>query len=29
MKRNLLEISKYYAENANVVYYAIEMNDVR
>ena len=29
MKIKRLEVSKRYAENANNVYYSIEMNDVR
>ena len=29
MKRNRLKISKRYAENANIVYYSIEMNEGR
>ena len=29
MKGNRLEVSKCYAENANNVYYSIEMNEVR
>ena len=29
MKRNRLEVLKCYAENTNILYYSVELNEVR